>query len=100
MLLALAKDLLRANFPVVVDATFLKHADRQRFQLLAKTEGADFFIIDFKSDEETLRQRIAHRTQVQNDASDATAAILANQLLTEDPLTDAELAMTIGPGID
>lgn len=100
MLLVLAKDLLRANFSVVVDATFLKNADRQRFQLLAKTEGADFSIIDFKSDEETLRQRIAHRTQAQNDASDATAAILANQLLFQEPLTVLELAMAIGPDTD
>ena len=98
MLLVLAKDVLQANFPVVVDATFLKNADRQRFQLLAKTEGADFSIIDFKSEQETLRQRIAHRTLAQNDASDATAAILANQLLIQEPLTEAELAMTIDAG--
>ncbi len=95
-LLDLAKDLLRANFPVVVDATFLKQADRRRFHLLAQTEGADFSIIDFKADEETLRQRIANRTHAQSDASDATGAILANQLLIQEPLTDAELAMTIG----
>ncbi len=100
MLLALAKELLRANFPVVVDATFLKHADRQRFQHLAQTEGADFSIIDFKADDETLQQRIANRTHAQNDASDATAAILANQLLIQEPLTDAELTMTIGPDTD
>ena len=85
---------------MVVDATFLKYADRQRFQLLAKAEGADFSIIDFKVDEETLLQRIAHRTEAQNDASDATAAILANQQLIQEPLTDTELAMTISPDTD
>ena len=98
MLLVLAKDVLQANFPVVVDATFLKNADRHRFQLLAMTERADFSIIDFKSEQETLRQRIAHRTLAQNDASDATAAILANQLLIQEPLTEAEMAMTIDAG--
>jgi len=90
-----AKDILRADFPVVVDATFLKQSDRRRFQMLANSEGADFRIVDFPLDEETLKKRITHRRLTQNDASDATLAILANQLLTQQPLTADELEVTI-----
>lgn len=90
-----AKDILRADFPVVVDATFLKHSDRQRFQMLAKSEGAEFRIVDFRVDVETLKQRIIDRRLMQNDASDATLAILADQLLAQEPLTADELEVTI-----
>ncbi len=91
----LAMDVLRADFPVVVDATFLKHSDRSRFQWLAKSEGADFRIVDFRVEEETLKQRITHRRLKQDDASDATLAILANQLIVQEPLTGTELEVTI-----
>ena len=90
-----AKDILRADFPVVVDATFLKQSDRQRFQTLAKSEGAEFRIVNFSLDEETLKQRVTHRRLTQNDASDATLAILANQLVAQEPLTTDELEVTI-----
>ncbi len=90
-----AKDILRADFPVVVDATFLKQSDRHRFQMLAKSEGAEFRIVDFPLDEETLKQRVTHRRMTQNDASDATLEILANQLLTQEPLTAEELEVTM-----
>ncbi len=90
-----AKDILRADFPVVVDATFLKQSDRQRFQMLAKLEHAEFRIVNFRVDEETLKQRIAHRRLTQNDASDATLTILANQLMAQEPLTADELEVTI-----
>ena len=94
-LFEVAKGILRADFPVVVDETFLKQSDRQRFQTLANSEGAEFRILDFQVNEETLKQRITHLRSTRSDASDATLAILERQLLTQEPLTAEELEMTI-----
>ncbi len=94
-LFEVAKDVLHADFAVVVDATFLRRSDRQRFQVMARSENATFRIVDFQVDEATLRERINHRGLKQNDASDATIAILASQLLVQEPLTEDELEVTI-----
>ncbi len=91
----LARDIVHADFAVVVDATFLRRSDRQRFQLMARSEGADFRIVDIQVDEGTLRERISHRMLKQNDASDATLAVLDGQLLVQEPLTKDELELTI-----
>lgn len=87
--------ILQSGFDVLVDATFLKHADRERFCRLAESEGAEFRILDFQVDEATLQQRITHRRMTRNDASDATLEVLASQLRTQEPLTSEELKITV-----
>ncbi len=86
-----AKSILRSDFNVVVDATFLRRADRKRFCDLATSEGAEFRILDFQVDESILKQRIAQRRLTSNDASDATLEVLANQLINQEPLSTEEL---------
>ncbi len=90
-LFEVAKTILRSDFNAIVDATFLKYADRERFHQLAKMEGAEFRILDFQVDEETLKQRISYRSTIGNDASDATLEILASQLKNQEPLSTDEL---------
>ena len=87
----LAKSILQSGFNVIVDATFLKQADRQRFHFLAESEGAEFRIQDFQAEEETLKQRITKRRSQNSDASDATLEILKSQLATQEPLSEEEL---------
>ena len=94
-LFAVATCILQSDFNAIVDATFLKYSDRHRFHCLAKSEGAEFRILDFQLDAETLKQRITHRRMTSTDASDATLEILANQLQTQEPLTEEELKMTV-----
>lgn len=93
----LTKSILQSGFNVIVDATFLKQSDRQRFRLLAESEGAEFRIQDFQAEEETLRQRITNRRTKNSDASDATLEILKNQLATQEPLSEEELKTVAGP---
>ncbi len=88
-----AKGILQSDFSAIVDATFLKQADRQWFHRLAESEQAEFRILDFQADVETLKQRITQRRLTSNDASDATLEILANQLKSQEPLTTEELGM-------
>ncbi len=96
-LLEFAKCVLLADFDVIVDATFLRRADRKQFQELAVTVNAQFFIVDFQLEESQLRQRIANRLTAKSDASDATLAVLANQIRTQEHLTAEELDRTV-PG--
>lgn len=94
----LAREVLQAGFPVIVDATFLQHTQRQRFAALACELSVPFHIADFQADEQTLRERILSRRRDGGDASDATLAVLNEQLRTADALTDDERRFVISPG--
>ncbi len=89
-LVRLASGILRDGYPVVIDATFLKQADRARFRRFAESEGVPFAILDCQADVQTLRQRIADRNARGNDASDADFAVLDLQLKSQEGLTSQE----------
>lgn len=79
-LAAMAAIALQSGFHVIVDATFLKRAQRDLFLKLAQSLSLPVRILDFTASVTTLQQRIARRQQLQNDASEATAEILQQQL--------------------
>ncbi|MEX2287749.1 MAG: AAA family ATPase [Planctomycetaceae bacterium] len=91
----LAQTALQAGFPTVVDATFLKRADRDRFRQIAKQLDVPFRILDFRVSEEILKKRIADRQREGRDASEATADVLSTQLATHEPLSSDELGNAI-----
>lgn len=86
----LARGILTAGYSVIIDATFLKRRDRERFHELADQEGVSLAILDCHSDEQTLRQRVADRMAKNDDASDADLRVLEYQLANREPLTEAE----------
>jgi len=90
----LATALLMADYPVVVDAAFLKREQRERFERLAESQNAGFAILDIHAAEATLRRRIAERTEAGTDASEANLAVLEQQLAVREPLTAAEQTAT------
>ncbi|TWT49607.1 Zeta toxin [Rubripirellula amarantea] len=90
-LASLAKDIVRAGYSVIVDATFLRRNDRQRFLKLASQEHVPFAILDCRADPQTLRDRIANRMALNNDASDADLRVLEDQLVSRQPLSGNEL---------
>ncbi|MBI3546639.1 MAG: AAA family ATPase [Gammaproteobacteria bacterium] len=94
-LLQLTESIINAAYPVLVDATFLKHSQRDAFRRLAIQLQTPFIIIDFAASENTLRQRIAERQQQANDASEADVSILEQQLRTCEPLQVDELAVSL-----
>jgi aminoglycoside phosphotransferase family enzyme/predicted kinase len=83
---ALAAMLLPAGGTVIVDATFLKRADRDSFRALAADAGATFEILAPQATPEQLRARILARRAEGLDASEATLDVLAQQLRTLEPL--------------
>lgn len=87
----LALGILRAGYSVIVDATFLKRQHRDSFRQLAADAGVAFAILDFHTDEQTLRQRVADRTASDRDASDADVQVLEAQLGSLERLSDAEM---------
>lgn len=86
--------LLQAGWSVVVDAAFLKRADRDAFHALAQQMGAVFCILAPQASPEQLRQRILARSAVGHDASEATLAVLAKQMQTVEPLGPDEMGFT------
>ncbi len=86
-LAVLAKGVLEAGFPVIIDAAFLKKERRDLFRQLAIKQGVAFFIIDFHASDETLARRIHQR---QHDASEATVEVLQQQQRSAEPLSDQE----------
>lgn len=83
----LAKVILEAGFPVIVDACFLKSSQREIFKQLATDCKVPFQIISFEASEGELSRRIDQR---QNDASEATVKVLYQQIKSAEPLSGQE----------
>ena len=91
----MAKQVIEAGFPVVVDATFLERSQRQRFSQIAEMLGVPFMIIEFTASPEMLKQRIKQRTL---DASEADVNVLQLQLQTMEPISWDEQNYVIEAG--
>ncbi|MEI8028481.1 MAG: AAA family ATPase [Comamonadaceae bacterium] len=95
-LLELAREQLAAGWSSVVDAAFLRRADRSAFQTLAADAGAEFFILAPQATAAQLRQRIVGRLKEGGDASEATLAVLERQMAWIEPL-DADECLRLYP---
>src|SRR5690606_6028810 len=94
-LLELAAISLDAGWPTIVDATFLRAADRAPFRRLAAERGVPFSILACRADEPVLRARIEARLARGVDPSDADLRVLERQLARRDALHDDERASAI-----
>jgi len=87
----LAAAVLQAGYSVIVDAAFLKHAQRQPFRELAAELQVPFLIVSCRLHESLQRERIQARAEQASDASEADPSVLEHQLKTQQPLGDHEL---------
>ncbi|WP_409281590.1 bifunctional aminoglycoside phosphotransferase/ATP-binding protein [Pseudomonas defluvii] len=87
----LAGIILRAGFPVVIDATYLKHAQRQTAAGIAGETGVPFLILDCNAPDAVIASWLKQRQADQNDPSDATLEVIAAQKANRDPLSTEEL---------
>ncbi|MFM7267183.1 MAG: bifunctional aminoglycoside phosphotransferase/ATP-binding protein [Cyanobium sp.] len=90
---------LDAGLAVVVDATFLRRNQRQRFRELARRAGAGFGILAPEVGPEEARRRIAARQLAGDDPSEADASVLEQQLQRIEPLSDEECGWRVA-GVD
>lgn len=92
---ALAAEVLAAGYSVIVDATFLKQAQRARFAALAGRLAVPFLLIECTAAPATLEQRLSARSASGTDASEATLDVLRAQRRDEEGLSAGEAAAAL-----
>lgn len=90
-----AAAVIGAGYPALVDATFLRRAQRDLLRERAARLGVPFLILNFSAAAATLRARIEQRRQRGRDASEATVAVLERQLATQEALAADELTAAL-----
>lgn len=85
-----SRGLLEAGLAVIVDAAFLRRAEREAFAALADEWGVPFHIVECTAPEAVLRERIGRRERANTDASDATSTVLDLQWRVCEPLGPEE----------
>ncbi|HEX5285963.1 MAG TPA: AAA family ATPase [Polaromonas sp.] len=90
-----ARTALQAGYPVIIDAAFLRRAERCAFQALAAELRVPFSILHCRASEAQMRQRVAARSVVGDDASEANVNVLERQLASHEPLDGDERAVTL-----
>jgi hypothetical protein len=88
----LAEEVIDAGYPVIVDAAFLRRAERDRFRHLADGLGVPFLVLHFEADIDLLQSRIRERRRSGNDPSEAGNQVLEYQLRSQEPLQPDERA--------
>lgn len=87
---AIAEEHLLDGWPILVDATFLKRAERSAFGKLAERLGVPFAIVSCTAQESTLCERIQKRSAHGADPSEATLEVLVHQMRAQEPFADHE----------
>lgn len=94
-LLSLARSILEAGHTALVDAAFLRRAERDAFRALAATLRVPFLILAFGAPEGVLRERVTQRFGGGTDASEADVAVLERQLEFQEPIGRDEEAVAM-----
>ncbi len=94
-LLQCAESCLLGGTHVIVDAAFLNVEDRQPFRSLAERLGSSFVILSCVADRAEMARRIASRSAQTTGPSNATIAVLDDQLQGFVPLGADELVDVI-----
>lgn len=87
-LLVISRSVLEAGFTAIVDAAFLRRAERQQARRLAASLGVPFAILHCQAPDATLRERLLAR---RDDASEANPLVLDKLQTSAEPLDDEEL---------
>ncbi|AYF90099.1 hypothetical protein D6Z43_24230 [Pseudomonas sp. DY-1] len=90
----LARAILHAGFPVVMDATFLKRDQRKAARQVAEETGTPFLILHCHAPEAVIEAWLEQRQTEGNDPSDATMDVVRAQLLSREPLDTVEQAQS------
>ena len=95
-----ARTALEAGYPVIVDAAFLRHAERDSFRALAADLNVPFTILDCTAHEARMRERVAARAASGEDPSEADLQVLEHQLRYREPLSTDERMFVIQAATD
>ena len=95
-LAALARTVIEAGYPVIIDATFLQYALREQFRELSGSLDVPFVLLQCEADRDTLCARIRSRQAAGGDPSEAGIEVLDAQLAAREPLMPEEMAAVLG----
>jgi aminoglycoside phosphotransferase family enzyme/predicted kinase len=84
-LLAIAEAALAGGVGVVLDAAYLRRAERDQARALAARLGVPFAIVECHAPDGVLADRIRRRQAADHDPSDADLAVLARQQAWQEP---------------
>jgi aminoglycoside phosphotransferase family enzyme len=95
----LAGGLIESGISALIDATFIRHNERERMRQLAHEHQVALIILDFPLAEDRLRQRLRKRAEEGERVSEANEEVLDYQLQRQEPLSpeEQELSLTITP---
>ncbi|MCR4303173.1 MAG: AAA family ATPase [Gallionella sp.] len=91
----LARGLIAAGFPVIVDAAFLRHGERESFRALAQEMAVPFVIASVQASAAVLAERLEQRSRSGNDASEAGITVMQKLQLAQEPLRGLELSAAV-----
>ena len=94
-LMHIAQVALKADWSVIVDAAFLRRAERDRFASLARSLACSFTILDCQAPMPVLRQRVETRRAGKHDASEAGVEVLEQLVRCTEPLEEDEILHSI-----
>lgn len=89
-LLELARLILEAGYPVIIDAASLQGWQREIFRSEALRLGVPFRLLSCRAEDTALYERLRKRQLESSDASDAGPEILHHQQKNSEPLSAAE----------
>lgn len=94
-LLRRAAPALDAGWPVILDAAYLRRAERDAAASFAADRGLPFAILDCAAPLAVLRQRVAARQARGGDASEADVGVLEHLHQVQEPLVADERARAL-----
>jgi len=92
---SIARVAIGCGWSAILDATYLRQAQRQEARRLAEALGVELRILAVGAETSVLRERVERRRAAGEDASEATLEILQGQLEHHEPLTDREQASAV-----
>lgn len=90
-----ARATLAAGVPAVVDAAFLRRAERDRFRALARASGVECALVACEAPLDALRARVIDRQRAGSDPSEADVAVLELQCRVHEPAAPDEAPVRI-----
>jgi uncharacterized protein len=91
----LAHVVIAAGFPVIVDAAFVLHTEREGFRDLAQELDVPFVIASLQTDATLLAERLALRRRCGTDASEADISVMQKLQFVQEPLRDWERSAAV-----
>jgi len=85
-----ARTIVQAGYTAVVDATFLRRAQRAQLREIAAALHVPVAVIDVRVPPALLRERIAIRAACASDPSEATVDVIEHQIATAEAVTADE----------